>query len=72
MRDGDVIRVDATTGALDISVPADEFAAREAAVFRPNQSAMGLGRELFAGMRGIVSTSEQGGSMFSMLGKRPS
>lgn len=72
VRDGDVIRVDATNGALEINVPADEFADRDLIPFRPNQSAMGLGRELFAGMRGIVSTSEQGGSMFSMLGARTS
>ena len=66
--DGDVIRLDATTGELTIKVTDEEFDAREAVVFRPNQSAMGLGRELFAGLRGSVSNSEQGGSIFSMLG----
>lgn len=67
VRDGDVIRLDAAAGRLTVHVPDDEFVARELAVHRPNQSGMGLGRELFAGMRDIVSTSEKGGSVFSML-----
>ncbi|MCR9223031.1 MAG: phosphogluconate dehydratase [Hyphomonas sp.] len=70
VQDGDVIRLDAVSGALDIKVEPAVFDARPAAPFRPNESASGLGRELFGGFRGAVSNSEQGGSVFSMLGER--
>ena len=70
IKDGDVIRLDAVSGQLDIQVEPAEFAARDAAPFRPNASSSGLGRELFGGFRGAVSNSEQGGSVFSMLGER--
>ena len=68
VRDGDIIRLDAVTGALDVKVEPSAFESRDAAPFRPNASSMGLGRELFGGFRGSVSNSEQGGSVFSMLG----
>ncbi len=68
LHDGDVICLDAVSGRLDVNVDEREFQARDAAVFRPNDSASGLGRELFSGFRGSVSNSEQGGSVFSMLG----
>ena len=68
VRDGDVIRLDAVTGELDVQVAPSEFEQRDAAPFRPNASSMGLGRELFGGFRAAVSNSEQGGSVFSMLG----
>ena len=68
VRDGDMIRLDAIDGRLDVQTDADEFAARTPVPFRPNVSSMGLGRELFGGFRGAVSNSEQGGSVFSMLG----
>jgi len=70
VRDGDVICLDADRGRLDLKVDAGEFEARDAAPFRPNESASGLGRELFGGFRATVSNSEQGGSVFSMLGGR--
>ncbi|MEO0608162.1 MAG: phosphogluconate dehydratase [Pseudomonadota bacterium] len=69
VQDGDLIRVDASSGRLELKVDANEFAAREAVPFRPNESAFGLGRELFGGFRSAVSNSEQGGSIFSMLGQ---
>ena len=69
VQDGDVIRLDAVSGRLDVKVEEREFNARDAAPFRPNESGMGLGRELFGGFRSTVSNSEQGGSIFSMLGR---
>jgi len=63
VRDGDLIRLDADAGTLDALVPADEWAAREAAVESAEHAAVhaaGLGRELFAGMRRNVGTAEQG------------
>lgn len=68
VQDGDLIRLDATSGRLDVDVDAREFERRTPAPFRPNVSSMGLGREMFGGFRNTVSNSEQGGSVFSMLG----
>ena len=69
VQDGDLIRLDASDGRLDVKVDPREFEAREPAPFRPNISSMGLGRELFGGFRATVSNSEAGGSVFSMLGE---
>ena len=68
VRDGDVIRLDAVQGQLDVKVEQNEFESRDPAPFRPNISSIGLGREMFSGFRAAVSNSEQGGSVFSMLG----
>ncbi|MEC7290249.1 MAG: hypothetical protein VXW22_09200, partial [Pseudomonadota bacterium] len=62
--------LDAVAGRLDVKVAPEEFETRSSAPFRPNESASGLGRELFGGFRAAVSNSEQGGSVFSMLGDR--
>jgi len=63
VRDGDVIRLDATTGSLTALVAADEWAARTPAKrsdAMADEHAHGLGRELFAGMRRNVNTAEEG------------
>jgi phosphogluconate dehydratase len=64
VRDGDRVRVDGTTGTLEVLVDAAEFAAREPARWdlEPN---VGTGRELFAFMRESFSTAEQGASAFT-------
>ena len=59
VRTGDVITVDATTGTL--SVEAD-LSTREAV--RVSTDATGTGRELFAGMRRLVSSADRGASFF--------
>jgi phosphogluconate dehydratase len=63
VRDGDLIRVDAVAGTLQVLVPEADWAARvpaerEAALAEAH--AAGLGRELFAGMRRNVTTAEEG------------
>jgi phosphogluconate dehydratase len=63
VRDGDVIRLDAVAGTLDVLVPADEWASREAVVQPEEQriaNGHGLGRDLFAGMRRNALTAEEG------------
>jgi phosphogluconate dehydratase len=63
LRDGDVVRLDATTGELQALVPDADWAARELARLDPAEAAVnghGLGRELFAGMRRNVLSAEQG------------
>ena len=48
VRDGDLIAFDSEQGTLDIKVDSETFAAREAVPFRPNESSVGLGREMFS------------------------
>ena len=70
IRDGDVIRIDANRGTLDIKVDPTEFLARDAAPFRPNAGSEGLGREMFSSFRANVSDAESGGSVFNLLGRK--
>jgi phosphogluconate dehydratase len=60
IRDGDVIRLDAHTGTLEIHVPPDELAARPIPE-RTNASDAGSGRELFSTFRGVATDAESGG-----------
>ena len=63
VRSGDLIRLDALTGDLNVLVTADEWAAREVdqmpESLRTNDS-QGMGRELFTRMRRSASTAEEG------------
>ncbi len=61
--DGDVIRLDAVAGTLDVLVSADVWAARPVAVMPESlleANGLGMGRELFASMRRHATTAEQG------------
>lgn len=63
LRDGDLVRLDATAGTLDALVPAQEWAQRTQAELAPEQAEVNghaLGRELFAGMRRNVLSAEEG------------
>ena len=60
LRDGDLIRLCARDGALDVAVDAAEFAARADAVV--DRSADGTGRELFALFRAASDNAEAGAS----------
>ncbi|MDQ6684243.1 MAG: phosphogluconate dehydratase [Pseudomonadota bacterium] len=63
VRDGDVVRLDAVAGSLDVLVDAAEWAARplvERDADAAERSGHDLGRELFAGMRRNVGTAEEG------------
>jgi phosphogluconate dehydratase len=59
LRDGDVIRLDADAGRLDVDADLD---AREAAG-GPGE-AVGTGRELFAAFRASVNRPDEGASVF--------
>ncbi|MFC0039815.1 phosphogluconate dehydratase [Actinomadura rayongensis] len=63
VRDGDVVRLDADKGLLEVLVPDDELAAREPAGGAPGPAA-GTGRELFAAFRAAVGPAELGGATF--------
>ena len=63
VRDGDVVRLDAVAGTLQALVPQAEWDARELAHMPPVLQAangIGMGRELFAGMRRNTLSAEEG------------
>ncbi len=67
VRDGDVILVDCEDGRLDIHVDRSEFDARDPVPFRPNQSHIGLGREMFGAFRAGATETGTGASLFDFL-----
>ena len=64
VRDGDVIRLDAEAGVLEVRIDADEWARRRASAPDLDGSHVGMGRELFTGARALVSGAEQGAMIF--------
>ena len=63
IRNGDIIRLNATIGTLNVLVDEDEWAKREVTELsdaKRNSNAHGFGRELFGGMRRSVLTAEEG------------
>ncbi len=68
LRDGDVIHIDCETGVLQAEVSDEEFAARAPAQVK-KVSQWGVGRELFAPFRQVVSAADKGASVFSYDGE---
>ncbi|MFD2189534.1 phosphogluconate dehydratase [Pistricoccus aurantiacus] len=64
LRDGDVIRLDAEAGKLDVLMDAGEWQARESCRVDMESHHYGLGRELFAGFRHLAAGAEQGAGVF--------
>ena len=67
VRDGDMIRIDAASGTLEVLVEPAEWAARTPAVADLSASQSGCGRELFATFRNVVGTADTGASIFAAL-----
>jgi phosphogluconate dehydratase len=63
LRDGDMIRLDATKGTLEALVSADEWAARDLAAADLSANDFGVGRELFGAFRRFAGTAEAGASV---------
>jgi len=65
--DGDIIRLDAGAGTLDVLVDKDELARRPAVTVPADTQASnaGWGRELFAHMRANTSAATQGATIFN-------
>lgn len=63
--DGDLIRLDAAAGTIDVLVPIPEFSARDSATADLSAAHSGVGREMFACFRSAVSASDKGASIFS-------
>ncbi|MCY0913325.1 phosphogluconate dehydratase [Massilia antarctica] len=66
VRDGDIIRLDATTGTLEALVPAAVWAARSQATADLSSSHIGMGRELFTMFRNAISEAEKGATTFPL------
>ena len=64
VRDGDVIRLDADAGTLDVKVDPDEFAARPVSEVR--HPGIGTGRELFSVFRNAVGPADRGATIFEV------
>jgi phosphogluconate dehydratase len=60
VRDGDIIEIDTVTGALSLHVSDEELAQREATPANLAKHHVGMGREMFAGMRTSISGAEEG------------
>ncbi len=65
--DGDVIRIDANKGTMEVLVDAKEFGGRPLATKDMSDNEQGTGRELFAAFRNLVGRADQGASMFGLI-----
>jgi phosphogluconate dehydratase len=63
--DGDIIRLDATNGRLEIKVAAEDWASRIAAKLDLSSAHVGMGRELFGAFRASVGAADEGAAIFS-------
>ncbi|MXN50167.1 phosphogluconate dehydratase [Shinella sp. AETb1-6] len=63
IRDGDIIRLDAAHGTIEVLVDAAEFAARPQAATDLSGNEFGMGRELFAPFRAIAGPADHGASV---------
>ena len=59
LRDGDMVRIDASAGVMAAEART-VLEARSPAVFDPASDQIGVGRELFAGFRALVGSAEEG------------
>lgn len=66
VRDGDMIRLDAEAGVLQALVPADVWNTRSMASADLSANQVGMGRELFAMFRKVVSAAEEGATTFDL------
>ncbi|HQT45901.1 MAG: phosphogluconate dehydratase [Acidocella sp. 20-63-7] len=67
IQDGDIVRVDAVAGTLDVLVAPQVWAARPLATADLTASHEGVGRELFTVFRQAVSRADAGASIFSKV-----
>ena len=65
IRNGDVIRLDAREGRLEVKVAPDVWARRPQAESDLSASHVGMGRELFSVFRGAVGSADEGAAIFS-------
>ncbi|MBS1157412.1 MAG: edd [Proteobacteria bacterium] len=61
VRDGDLVRLDAQAGTLEVCIDSAEWSARECVEVDLSRNAHGMGREMFGIFRANATGSEQGG-----------
>jgi phosphogluconate dehydratase len=66
VHDGDMMRLDADAGFLEVLVPPEELASRPLTAPDFTANEYGFGRELFAGFRQMAGRADQGASAFGM------
>jgi phosphogluconate dehydratase len=64
IREGDIIRLDATHGTIQVLVDAAELAGRAPAEADLSENEFGMGRELFAPFRAATGSADHGASVF--------
>lgn len=64
VQEGDMIRLDAVHGTVEVLIDAAEFEARTPATADLSANAFGMGRELFATFRANAGTADNGASVF--------
>ncbi|MFU0503909.1 phosphogluconate dehydratase [Pseudaminobacter sp. NGMCC 1.201702] len=64
--DGDIVRLDADNGTLEVLVADAELKARKVPLIDLSGNEYGFGRELFAGFRQMAGRADQGASAFGM------
>ncbi|TPP09877.1 phosphogluconate dehydratase [Rhizobium glycinendophyticum] len=63
IRDGDMVRLDAIAGTLEVLVDAVDFAGRDNATTDLDANEFGMGRELFASFRRLAGPADRGASV---------
>ncbi|MBW3097337.1 phosphogluconate dehydratase [Pseudohoeflea coraliihabitans] len=63
IREGDMVRLDAEAGTLEVLIDAEELAARDAATCDVSHYETGMGRELFAQFRATAAPADQGAGL---------
>jgi phosphogluconate dehydratase len=64
IRNGDIVRLDAVAGTLEVKLDDATLNARECASIDNSAHHVGLGRELFANFRHVVGAADRGASIF--------
>jgi phosphogluconate dehydratase len=67
IRNGDIVRLDAVAGTLEVKIDDATLNARECASIDNASHHVGLGRELFANFRHAVGTADRGASIFGEI-----
>ena len=66
LRDGDVLRLDAVAGTLEVQVDDEVWATRELATADLAANRFGTGRDLFAVFRNAAAAADAGGGIFNV------
>ena len=64
IQNGDIVRLDADGGSLEVLVSPEVLATRTCIVPDLSENEYGMGRELFSGFRELVARADQGATAF--------